>query len=121
VLTYTFGTQSSSGVAQTSMNTSGLGASGNLNAPFGAAGDTLSSFATSLVSSQAQQSAATTNKLTTEQALQSSLSAKVATVSGVNMDTELSQMLTLQNAYGANARIMAGIQSMFTALLQAVQ
>jgi flagellar hook-associated protein 1 FlgK len=121
VVNYTFGTQASTGVAQASMNTSGLGASGNLTAPFNAAGDALSDFATSLVSSQAQQSATTTSNLTSEQALQSSLSAKVATVSGVNMDTELSQMLTLQNAYGANARVMTAVQSMFTQLLQAVQ
>ena len=74
-----------------------------------------------LVSSQSQQSALTTSQLTTEQALQTSLNAKVTSVSGVNMDTELSQMLTLQNAYGANARVISAVQSMFTSLLQAVQ
>ena len=37
------------------------------------------------------------------------------------MDTEVSQMLSLQNAYGANARVIAGVQAMFTQLLQAVQ
>jgi flagellar hook-associated protein 1 FlgK len=121
VVSYTFGTQVQGGVAQPAMNTSGLGASGNLNAPFNAAGDALSDFATSLVSSQSQQSAATTSSLTTEQALQTSLSAKVTAVSGVNMDTEVSQMLSLQNAYGANARVIAGVQAMFTQLLQVIQ
>lgn len=121
VISYTFGTQSSSGIAQSVMNTSGLGANGSLAAPFDAAGAALSDYATNLVSSQSQQSATTTSNLKTEQALQTSLNTKVTAVSGVNMDTELSQMLTLQNAYGANARVMAGVQSMFTALLQAVQ
>jgi flagellar hook-associated protein 1 FlgK len=121
VVNYTFGTQSQSGVAQPTMNTSGLGASGNLTAPFNAAGDSLSDFATSLVSAQAQQSSATTSSVTTETALQTSLNAKMSSVSGVNMDTEVSQMLTLQNAYGANARVIAGVQAMFTQLLQAVQ
>jgi len=121
VVNYTFGTQVQSGVAQPTMNTSGLGASGNLNAAFSAIGDALSDFATSLVSTQSQQSAATTSSLTTEQALQTSLNTKVSAVSGVNMDTEVSQMLTLQNAYGANARVIAGVQAMFTQLLQAVQ
>ena len=106
------------GVAQPAMNTSGLGAAGNLNAPFNAAGDALSDFATSLVSAQAEQSATTTSDLTAEQALQTSLNAKVSAVSGVNMDTEVSQMLSLQNAYGANARVIAGVQAMFTQLLQ---
>jgi flagellar hook-associated protein 1 FlgK len=121
IVNFTFGTQAQSGVPQSAMNTSGLGASGTLTAPFGAIGDALSDFANSLVSSQSQQSATTTNSLTTEQALQTSLSAKVTAVSGVNMDTELSQMLSLQNAYGANARVMTAVQSMFTQLLQAVQ
>jgi flagellar hook-associated protein 1 len=121
ITNYTFGTQSQNGVAQPAMNTNGLGASGTLSAPFNAAGDTLAAFATGFISSQAQQSAAITSNLTTEQALQTSLNAKVAAVSGVNMDTEMSQMLSLQQAYGANARIIAGVQAMFTQLLQAVQ
>lgn len=121
IATYTFGSQVQGGVAQPAMNTNGLGASGNLVARFDASGDALSDFATSLVSSQAQQSAATTSNLTTEQALQSSLTAKVASVSGVNMDAEMSQMLSLQNAYSANARVISAVHAMFTQLLQAVQ
>lgn len=121
IVDFTFGTQAQTGVPQTTMNATGLGASGTLAVPFGAAGDTLADFATSLVAAQAQQSATATNTLTTEQALQTSLSAKVTAVSGVNMDTELSQMLSLQNAYSANARVMTTVQSMFTQLLQAVQ
>jgi flagellar hook-associated protein 1 FlgK len=121
VVNFTFGTQASTGVAQPSLNTNGLGASGNLAAAFNAAGDSLASFATSMVSSQAQQSATTTGNLSSEQALQTSLAARVTSVSGVNMDTELSQMLTLQNAYGANARVIAAVNSMFTQLLQAIQ
>ena len=93
---------------------------GTLTAPF-SAGGTLSDFATNLVSSQAEQSATTTSNLTTEQALQTSLNAKVSAVSGVNMDTEMSLMLSLQNAYGANARVISAVQSMFTDILQAVQ
>ena len=78
-------------------------------------------FASGLVSTQAQQSATATSNLSTEQALQTSLNAKVASVSGVNMDTEMSQMLSLQNAYGANARVISAVNSMFTQLLQIVQ
>jgi flagellar hook-associated protein 1 len=123
IINYTFGTTQSAnaGDDQPTMNTQHLGANGNLSAPFNAAGDALSDFATSLVSSQAQQSAATTSNLTTQQALQTSLNAKVTSVSGVNMDTEMSQMLSLQNAYSANARVISAIQAMFTQLLQAVQ
>ena len=40
--------------------------------------------------------------------------------SGVNIDTELSNLIALQNAYGANARVMSTIQQMMSTLLQAV-
>jgi len=38
----------------------------------------------------------------------------------VNIDAEMSQMIVLQNAYGANARVISTIQTMWTQLLQAV-
>ena len=43
------------------------------------------------------------------------------TTSGVSIDTELSNLITLQNAYGANARVMSTIQQMMATLLQMVQ
>jgi flagellar hook-associated protein 1 FlgK len=120
IINYTFGAQVQSGVNQPSLNTTGLGATGTLAAPFNAGGP-LSDYATSLVSSQSEQSATTTSNLTTETALQTSLNAKISTVSGVNMDSEMSLMLSLQNAYGANARIITAVQAMFTDISQAVQ
>jgi flagellar hook-associated protein 1 FlgK len=39
---------------------------------------------------------------------------------GVNMDAQMSNLISLQNAYSANAHVMAVVQSMFTSLLQAV-
>jgi flagellar hook-associated protein 1 FlgK len=120
VLDYTFTGLAQDGVAQPPLNTTGLGATGNLSAPFDGAAS-LSDFATSLVAAQAQASAAATGDLTTATALQTSLNAKVSNESGVSIDSEMSQMLVLQNAYGANARVMNALQSMFTQLLQAVQ
>lgn len=121
VINYTFGAQSQSGVSQPTLNTTGLGPSGTLTEPFSATGGTLAAFATSLVSSQAQQSASVTANLATQQALQTSLSTKASAVSGVSMDSEMSLMLSLQNAYSANARIISTVQTMFTQILQAVQ
>lgn len=119
VLNYTFGSTTQSG-SQPALNTTGLGPDGNLTAPFTGSDSTLAAFATNLVSAQAQQSATTTNNLTTEQAMRTSLNSQISSVSGVNMDTEMSQMLTLQSAYAANARVLAAVQSMFTALMSAV-
>ena len=99
--------------------TTGLGASGTLTAPF-AATTTLAAYAGNLVAAQSQQSATVSGDLSTQQALQTSLAAKLNSGSGVNMDTEMSRMLTLQSAYSVNAKIIATIQSMFNQLLQAI-
>lgn len=40
--------------------------------------------------------------------------------SGVNIDTEMSNLIALQNAYGANARVMSTVQQMMSTLLQSV-
>ena len=37
------------------------------------------------------------------------------------MDTEMATMIQLQNAYGANVRILAAVQSMWSQLVSAVQ
>jgi len=120
VVNYAFGSQAQSGVAQPPFNTTALGATGTLTAPFSSP-TSLANFATSMVTAQAQQSASTTSHLAAEQALQTSLVSKAAATGGVSMDTEMSMMITLQTAYGANARIMTAVHSMFTQLLQIVQ
>jgi flagellar hook-associated protein 1 FlgK len=120
VLDYALGAQAQSGVAQTPTNTTGLGPDGTLNAPY-AAPATLGDNATALVSAQAAVSAAATSQLTTEQAIQTTLNSNLTAVSGVNMDTEMSYMIQLENAYGVNAKIISTVQSMFTQLLQVVQ
>jgi flagellar hook-associated protein 1 FlgK len=38
---------------------------------------------------------------------------------GVSMDTQMANLIALQNSYAANAHVMAVVQSMFTTLLQA--
>ena len=96
-----------------------MGPAGNLNAPY-VSPPTLGQLASSMVSAQAQDSASTTNQLATEQTVQSTLSNKLTTQSGVDMDTEMSTMIELQNAYGANAKIIAAVQAMWAQLLNSV-
>lgn len=119
VLDYALGTEAQSGVPQPASNTTGLGPAGNLAAPY-APPPSLASIASALVASQAQDSGATTSRLTTEQAIQTSLAGKLSAKTGVSIDTEMSLMIQLQNAYGANARIITAAQAMWTQLLQAV-
>ncbi len=120
VLTYALGTQVQSGVAQPAPNTAGLGPAGTLQAPFGPPG-ALSDFASTLVGSQAQSSAAISNQLKVEQGVQTSLTARQSAETGVNMDQEMGTVVALQNAYGVNAKIIAAVQSMWTQLLATIQ
>ncbi len=120
VLDYALGTDVQAGVAQPAANTIGLGATGTLSAPY-AAPTTPSAFATAMVAAQSQDSANATTNLGTEQAMQSTLQNKLSSESGVSIDTEMSTMVQLQNAYGANARIITTAQAMWTQLLNSVQ
>jgi flagellar hook-associated protein 1 len=107
-------------------NAAGLGPAGNLNAPYVgptppfASPSTLQQLATAMLAAQSQDSATTSTQVDTEQAVQTSLASKLSAQSGVNMDTEMSHMIQLQNAYGANAKIISAVQAMWTQLLQSV-
>ncbi len=116
VLTYALGADAQSGVPQPAANTTGLGADGTLSAPY-AAPATLGAFASALTGAQAADSANTTSQLGTEQAVQTTLANQLTSQTGVNIDQQMSLMIQLQNAYGANAKVISAVQSMFTQLL----
>ncbi len=120
IVNFALGADAQAGVAQPASNTAGLGATGNLSAPY-APPATLGDFAAALVGAQAADSAATTSQLGTETGVQTTLQGQLTSQSGVNMDAQMSQMIALQNAYGANAKVMAAVQSMYTQLLSAIQ
>lgn len=77
--------------------------------------------ASDLVASYATAAEGAKSALDSATAVQSSLSAKLTAATGVSVDSELSSMVSLQNSYGANARVLQAVQSMWTQLLQAVQ
>jgi flagellar hook-associated protein 1 len=81
---------------------------------------TLTQYLSEFVSQQAQASTAATNLQQGQDTVLSALQQRVNDQSGVNIDTEMSNLIALQNAYGANARVMTTIQQMMAALLQAV-
>jgi flagellar hook-associated protein 1 len=95
---------------------SGLGASGNLTLPFQPPA-TLAGFAADLVSSQSEATSSVTSDLATSTAYQGTLQAAMQSATGVSIDTEMSNMIVLQNAYGANAKVLDAAQTMWTALL----
>ena len=97
-------------------NVQGLGLNGTLSAPFGVP-SSLADFAADVVSAQSGASSQAATDLSNAQAVQQTLNSKVAAVSGVSVDTEMSTMIGLQNAYAANARIITAIQQMWTSML----
>jgi flagellar hook-associated protein 1 FlgK len=48
------------------------------------------------------------------------LQKKFTASSGVNIDEEMAHLLSLQNAYSANARVMSTVNEMYKTLMQAV-
>ena len=119
VLDYALGPDVQAGVAQTPAATTGLGPAGTLATPYGGQA-TLTEAANALTAGQAADSADATTQAGDTKAVQTSLQGKLTAVTGVDMDTELGQMVVLQNAYGANAKVISAVQAMFQDVLNMV-
>jgi flagellar hook-associated protein 1 FlgK len=120
VLTYTFGSNVQDGVPQTPIATTGLGQNGTLTTGF-TSQPTLIAYANALTSAQAADSANAASDASDAKGLQTSLQNTLTSATGVDMDTQLGQMVQLQNAYGANAKVITTIQAMFADALAMVQ
>ncbi|MFT8419731.1 MAG: flagellar hook-associated protein FlgK [Acetobacter sp.] len=119
VLSTTFGTSSTDVSGTQAAPTKGMGPGANLSIDYsGAQG--LVALATSLTSDQGATIGTATTNLTYATAVQTTISAKVTNVSGVNVNNEMSKIVALQNAYTANAKIISSVQTMFSALLDAI-
>jgi len=92
--------------------TTGLGSAA---APYSG---TLTQYMSQVASQQSQAANAATNLQQGQDTVVSALQQRFNSQSGVSIDTELSNLIALQNAYGANARVMTTIQQMMATLLQ---
>ena len=79
---------------------------------------TLSAYLSQVVSMQSNATNAATNLQTGQQIVVNALQSRFNSTSAVNIDTEMSNLLTLQNAYGANARVMSTVKAMLDTLMQ---
>ncbi len=120
VLDHTFGAEAQPGVAHAEPRITGLGPGGTLTAPY-LAPATLDDFARTVVVAQANVSAETEARETTETALRDRLSERHTNISKVNLDTEMALMLTLQTAYGAAARVLTVIQGLVDDLMNTLR
>jgi flagellar hook-associated protein 1 len=88
---------------------------GSAQQPYSA---TLQNYMSAVVDQQSQAANAATNLQQGQDTVVSALQQSFNNQSGVNIDTEMSNLIALQNSYGANARVMTTIQEMMSTLLQ---
>jgi flagellar hook-associated protein 1 FlgK len=79
---------------------------------------TLSNFSQQIASAQGQAADTAKQIADGQDVVLSTLQQKFDSESGVNIDEEMAHLLSLQNAYAANARVMSTVKQMFDALMQ---
>ncbi len=87
---------------------------GTTSAPFRG---TLASYMQEVLSQQGEDAANAESLNQGQQVVVNSLQEKFNSVSGVNIDEEMANLLQLQTAYGANARVLSTIKDMIDMLL----
>ena len=80
---------------------------------------TLGSYVGQVIGNAATIAAAATSNASDQSALLTQMQKQYSSVTGVNMDSELSTLVVYQNAYSASARVISTIQSMYQALMAA--
>jgi flagellar hook-associated protein 1 len=88
---------------------------GSVQAPYSG---TLTDYMSQIVSQQGQAANAATNLQQGQDTVLNTLQTSFNNQSGVNIDTQMSNLIALQNAYAANARVMTTIQDLMATLLQ---
>ena len=119
VLNETFGTSSADTTGSLAAPSSGLGPDGSISLGFSGSQGILA-LATSLTSDQASVASEASNGFTYASSVQTTLQTAVSSVSGVNVNNEMAKVVALQNAYTANAKVISTVQTMFSALLNAI-
>jgi flagellar hook-associated protein 1 FlgK len=79
---------------------------------------TLSAFMSQVVSAQSQAANNATSLQAGQDIVVNALQSRFNSTSSVNIDTEMANLLSLQNTYGANARVMTTVKAMLDSLLQ---
>ena len=79
---------------------------------------TISGFMQQFLSLQSNASTSATQLQQGQDVVVNALQQKFKSDSGVNIDTEMANLISLQNTYAANAHVMSVVQNMMTTLLQ---
>lgn len=79
---------------------------------------TVSEFANQLVATQATNAISAGNLDSGQKVVLNALQSRFSEQSGVNVDQEMAQLIQLQTAYGANARVMSAAKEMLDTLMR---
>ncbi|MEA2958947.1 MAG: flagellar hook-associated protein 1 [Alphaproteobacteria bacterium] len=90
---------------------------GSASAPFKG---TLLSYMQQFTSAQGAAANAAAQLADGQGVVLNTLQQKMSSTSGVNIDEEMAHLLSLQNAYSANARVMSTVNEMYKTLMQAI-
>jgi len=82
--------------------------------------DTLSDYASSSVSWLQAQNQSASDATDYQNSLLTQATSALSNATGVNLDTELTNMLNIENSYTTTAKLLTTVDDMFTALLNAV-
>jgi flagellar hook-associated protein 1 FlgK len=102
-------------LTQTIYAFSPTGGIGTASAPFNGS---LRDFMSQIATQQSQAANAASNLQQGQNVVVSALQQRFNSQSGVNIDTELANLITLQHTYAANARVMSTLQAMLATLIQ---
>jgi flagellar hook-associated protein 1 FlgK len=111
---------STGGVAQDADNAQALSAF-NTTAFADQGGATIADLANTIVSNVTEGSATATANSTSANSYQAGLQSQSASVSGVNIDEQTVNLLTLQNTYQATAQVISTINQLMSTLTQMLQ
>src|SRR4029077_15451537 len=88
---------------------------GTVTAPFTGS---LTTYLRQVISQQGEAATSADNLKQGQDVVRNSLQQRFNDTSGVNVDQEMANLLTLQNSYSANARVLSAVKAMFDALIQ---
>jgi len=120
ILDQSFGATASGGASWGAFRTLGLGPDGSLFSPFGSP-STIQDYSGLITATQTADSAEAKKVLETAKQFSEGLEARFTRQSRVDVDSEMASLIQLQNAYGANARVLSTAQSMWETLIGAVR
>jgi flagellar hook-associated protein 1 FlgK len=88
---------------------------GTASSPFSGS---ITNYLRQVISQQGEAASAASNLKQGQDVVLSSLQQRFNDGSSVNVDQEMANLLTLQNSYSANARVLSAVNDMFTTLMK---